>query len=350
MTPAAGNGHRFTWCVILMLMTVSQVTAAEQYGDRLAGLSAELLNPLAERQQPDAAGAMGRNRQDYVHVRFQMGLHQLVDYALVKQDQQALQAFYRAADYAMQHQQADGDFQVQLPAELNRGQTVGIADRTSGVAFFMYSLGSAAMALETSQWFSSATELVEHRAQLVVLKSQVADTLAFLLRHKVILFKADSRAPNRLLFNALAFYTLGQWLDHPSALTTADEFINLALSQVHPEGYFIEGGGYDSSYNGVATALCYRLLLLGHPHPALPDRCQAALNWQQSRVLPSGEISTTGNSRVNSRGQGESFMGRKKDVDVGHTTEALMLAALYHKDASLIIQARQILSHYLKQH
>ena len=151
------------------------------------------------------------------------------------------------------------------------------------------------------------------------------------------------------MFNALAFYTLGQWLDEPAVLTVATEFIEQALSQIHPDGYFIEAGGHDSSYNGVATALCYRLLLLGHPHPALPEVCANAMSWQRTRLMPTGEINTAGNTRVKPEGLGESFMGRSKDVDVGHTIEALMLAAIYHSDESFLEQARQVLSHYLQK-
>jgi len=349
MLLAGYPGRRITWFLIGISIAASQCAASDRYGDRLSGLSAELLRPLAKRQQPDNKGAMGRNRQAYVHVRFQMGLHQLADYALMSQDLRALQAFFRAAEYAMHHQQADGDFLVRLPAEMNRGQAVGIADRTSGVAFFMYSLGSAAMALESNQWFAESAELAVQRAQLASLKSQLPDTLTFLLHNRVILQQADSLAPNRLLFNALAFYTLGHWLEDATALSVADAFIEQALAQVHDDGYFIEAGGYDSSYNGVATALCYRLLLLGHPHPALPDVCAGALSWQQTRLLPSGEINAAGNSRVKAGGQGESFMGRQKDVDVGHTIEALMLAALYQSNESLTQQASQVLDYYLKK-
>ena len=73
-----------------------------------------------------------------------------------------------------------------------------------------------------------------------------------------------------------------------------------------------------------------------------------AIRWQQQRVLRSGEISTVGNSRVNSTDGGESFLGRKKDVDAGHTVEAFTLAAHYLNDSAYIDLAQQIVGFYRK--
>ncbi len=77
-----------------------------------------------------------------------------------------------------------------------------------------------------------------------------------------------------------------------------------ALSQRDAaRGYFIEGGGWDSSYNGVAAKLALELFTLLPSDPAPPIRREleiassCAMNWQKSRILTSGEISTEGNTR-----------------------------------------------------
>ena len=173
--------------------------------------------------------------------------------------------------------------------------------------------------------------------------------LTYLLNHREYLEAADQLAPNRLLFNGLAFYTLGKILNHDQAVKVASSFINAAVQQVHQEGYFIESGGFDSSYNGVATALGLRLLLMGYDKDNLDTVSRKAILWQKSRISETGEILTTGNSRVKPSGGGESFLGRTKDVDAGHTVEAFMLASQFFSDQESVELASNVLTHYREQ-
>ena len=71
-------------------------------------------------------------------------------------------------------------------------------------------------------------------------------------------------------------------------------------------------GGYDSSYNGVAIAVGYRLLLFHPDNKNLSKALEKAVYWLDSRVSNSGEVCLEGNSRVFVGG--ESFLGKEKGV------------------------------------
>ncbi|MFK8051774.1 MAG: hypothetical protein AB8F65_02280 [Woeseiaceae bacterium] len=315
------------------------------YGDRVATLSEPLSRLLAEKDQPNAAGAMGRNRRAYFHVRFQLGLHNLMNYGIVAQDERAFDAFVSAVEYAFNHQTEAGDFRIFLPPELEGQVEPGLTDLASGTAFFAASLGSALYAWDTSDWVQSAPELLDRRRRLIELNPSLEKMLSYLLDNHTRLMTADQNAPNRLLFTAVALQSLGLRLDSADALEGARAFVDQALSQLAPEGYFIEGGGYDSSYNGVATSLAIRLLMMGYQEEALASAASDALQWQRRKILATGEISTAGNTRVNPNA-GETFLGRKKDVDVGQTIEALMMGSVYFDDRSYLAIAESVVRFY----
>lgn len=334
--------------LLLALMCCADMSLAESghATDSLSSVHSHLTRPLAERVAPNVEGAMGRNRSGYFHVRFQMGLHHWVDHGLASHDPKAILKFVQAAEYALKHQLPNGDFQLIPPPRLAGKGQASSSDRASGVAFFIYSLGVGLHALQHSAWWQACERCDLLRPRLKAITQQLPASLEYLLAQQERLLAVDRQAPNRLLFNSLAFHGLSQLLGSQAAAEAADRFLQLAKGQAHAAGYFIEGGGYDSSYNGVATALCFRLLLMEYPDPTLTVVCDRALAWQVARILPRGEIDTTGNSRVRSDGTGEAFLGRVKDVDAAHTIEALMLASVLFPDRGYRAQAAQVLAHY----
>lgn len=332
----------------------AEITPAE-YGEQIASLPVHTTRRLAEAHKPTATGAIGRNRAAYFHVRFQLGIHHLTDYGLAARRPDVIDRFLTAVEFSLQHQQADGDYQLVIPDALKGTGRPSVADRASGVAFFASSVGLGLYALETNGWFQDADECATARSRVRKIKPRLRATLDYLLQHHQYLETADSRAPNRLLFDALAFETLGRLLRHKESQQVAATFVRRALTLVDPqEGYFIEGGGYDSSYNAVATALALRLLMMEQrqpdsEHASQPDLravCENAVRWQQQRILKSGEVSTIGNSRVKPDDAGESFLGKKKGVDVGHVVEAFLLASHTMQDKSFDALALQVLRFY----
>lgn len=112
----------------------------------------------------------------------------------------------------------------------------------------------------------------------------------------------------------------------------------------HTDGYFVEGAGYDSSYNAVAMAVGYRLLLSGAESRGLKAALQRTTQWQAGRVAPRGEISTVENSRVFNGG--ETFMGKEKGMDAAHAVKAFALAGVAENNPALFQTAHAVAAHY----
>lgn len=336
------------WVAVVFLAVAGNAVAWDaDYGVLYERMPADLTGQLARHVAPARDGAIGRNRNAYIHVRFQQGMHRLVQYGLAAREEGALLAFLDAADYAFRHQQPSGAFELTVPASWPRGTRVSAADRASGAAFFLASLGAGWVALETSLWVRQTDKGRRLLRRLDARKPQLARVLNLLKSQVAVLRKADRGAPNRLLLNALAFYACGRLLGDTEAMTIAGGFVRAAAAQVHRDGYFIEGGGYDSSYNGVATATALHLVAMGYHQHGLEAVAGGAIHWQAGRIAGSGEIRTQGNARVNPLAAGESFMGRKKDVDVAHSVEAFMLSAMVLGNTAHHQLARQVLKHYV---
>jgi len=306
--------------------TTYQVVDDLDYDHMLARIGEEKL--LRGVEQPDAEGALGRNKEGYFHVRFQVNMTSLSDYVVESQRIDGLEYVVSTVAYAFNHQEADGGFELVIPAHLLNSSDYTApteGDLASGTAFFASSLGITLLSLESSPWFVESTETEALRTALRTYDPAIERTLDYLLTHADLLKQYDAQAPNRLLFDALAYYSLGKYLDRADAIVLAQEFMELALVQTDAaQGYFIEGGGWDSSYNGVAIKLAMELYLLAD-EAAIKSRLAEAFiratAWQLSRIAGNGEVSTDGNTRVYAGG--ESFLGNEKGVDYVKVVRAL---------------------------
>lgn len=70
------------------------------------------LEKLASKSKPDSLGAIDRNRNGYFHVRFQMGMLHLSDYAIKARSTNALKMLLKSISYSFSYQNQDGDFQL----------------------------------------------------------------------------------------------------------------------------------------------------------------------------------------------------------------------------------------------
>lgn len=279
-------------------------------------------------EQPNSEGALGRNKNGYFHVRFQINMTSLSDYALVSERVDALQNFTQTLEYSFQHQLEDGSFQFNPPEDLLNSsdyQEPVEGDLESGTAFFASSLGISLLSLQHSTWYQNNNQIETYRSKITQQFVQIEKMLDYLLSKKEILKQYDAQAPNRLLFDALAYYTLGKYLERTDAEAAGIEFMELALELIDSEGkYFIEGGGWDSSYNGVAIKLAMELFSFmetGETKNKLANGFIGASLWQISRINEKGKVSTEGNTRVFPGG--ESFLGAEKGVDYTKIIRAL---------------------------
>ncbi|MDX2130316.1 MAG: hypothetical protein SFU91_14875 [Chloroherpetonaceae bacterium] len=312
----------------------------------LQSFDSNILQGLASVDVPNSEGAMSRNKNGYFHVRFQVGILAQSDYAVAKQNSQALEYAIKSIEYSFAKQQPDGNFELVVPPNL-ASQTPNQADLASGVSFFLASVGLALNNFEQSSWYNSTT-MASYKNRIEALRPKITLAANWLLAQKNILETADQNAPNRLFFNALALYGLGIWLNDNNLKNAGISFTNLGISKKHPEGYFLEGNGWDSSYQGVSLNVGFNL------YSILPNSLNLKANlwnclscasdWQKSRILASGEISTQGNIRVYPGG--ESFLGEPKQVDWIKSMVGLFAMGYYSNSNTYISVASKIKEFY----
>ncbi len=326
-----------------------QITNDLSYNDLLLQIGQAKLTRAVE--QPDADGALGRNKNGYFHVRFQVNMTSISDFAVAAERVDAVQYLLNTITYSFEKQNTDGSFEFSPPEELLNSPNYhppAIGDLESGTAFFASSLGLSLLSLQNSNWFLSSQETQAARAALELLKPSFEKTLDYLLNSRDILSQYDVNAPNRLLFDALAYYSLGTYLSRPDAQQAGLEFIDAALGLVDSvDGYFIEGGGWDSSYNGVAIKLAMELFsFIDNPNQKHNQReaISSATNWQISRIKESGEVSTEGNTRVYEGG--EAFLGVEKGVDYVKTVKALYYFGYLTDSPEVVALGDKVLDYY----
>lgn len=306
----------------------------------------DIIEKLATSNQTDASGALDRNKTAYFHVRFQMGISPLADYAVDAQNSTALEMVVRAIEYSFKYQLVDGDFQLVIPSDLVNTANATEGDKASGIAFFYSALGAGLLALQENSGYQ-AQLASKQRIEILIPKYQL--TLNFLKSKVTLLKQIDAVAPNRLFFDALAFYSMGKYLSDKDAMNIGIDFANLALAKKQPEGYFLEGTGYDSSYQGVGIAIGFRLLsVLQSDEPIrqiLYNNLACATRWEMSRIKTTGEISTEGNSRVYAGG--ETFLGKEKQVAYSNVIVALYNMYYYSGKEEYNDSANKVLAFYL---
>ncbi|MEI7421025.1 MAG: hypothetical protein WCK18_02985 [Prolixibacteraceae bacterium] len=306
----------------------------------------DVIEKLATSNQTDANGALDRNKTAYFHVRFQMGISPLADYAVDAQNSTALEMVVRAVEYSFKYQLQDGDFLLVIPPDLVNTGTATEGDRVSGTAFFYSALGAGLLALQENPGYQ-AQLAAKKRIEILIPQYQLS--LNYLKSKISLLKQIDADAPNRLFFDALAFYSMGKYLNDKESMRYGIDFANLALAKKQPEGYFMEGSGFDSSYQGVGIAMGFRLLsILVSDEPIrqiLYDNLACATRWEMTRIKPTGEITTDGNSRVYSGG--ETFLGKEKQVAYSSVLTALWNMYYYSGKEEYNDFANKVLAYYL---
>lgn len=313
----------------------------------MSKFDSEMLEKLASIETPNEEGALGRNKSGYFHVRFQMGLSAQADLAVGKQNSAALENAIKAIEYSFQHQLAAGDFELVVPSNLE-GETANESDLASGTAFFMAGLSLALLDFQMSDWYNSP-ENESKKNRIEVLRPAIILAGEWLKSKKEILLEADSEAPNRLLFDAIAFYGIGRWTNNPELQIISEKFISKALALKDTKGYFLELDGWDTSYQGVGINNGLNLYSILSDTSSLKtniwNEISCAGNWQKSRVLSNGKISSKGNTRVHLFG--ESFLGKRKKIDWVDTMSAFYLLYYYSENEIYLDKAKAIYKHYI---
>jgi hypothetical protein len=208
----------------------------------------------------------------------------------------------------------------------------------SGGAFFLGDACLGLLALEASPDADTVVPPAE-RAEVV---SRAVRATGWLATQADLLRGADAAAPNRLLFDAVTFQACGVLGATPAWRSLGADFAARAFARFDPAGYFIEGGGHDTSYQAVGISQAVNFLLAGgaDPDAATTQRLRTAAHWLAARIDAEGRLDSSGNTRT--CGGGESFLGEAKIVSLPTVFSALAYVGVPPDDRPLLDAAARI--------
>jgi hypothetical protein len=288
----------------------------------------------------DDRGLIGRNREygRLVSPRFQLGAGAALRIGLQAEPQLAINGF-RAIEAATLAVAPDGEVVSIEPPDAPIGVKLSAGDKASGAAFFMADACPALLALRAS---ADAARIADTARQEQAIAA-IGRGLHWLSAQADELEKVDRAAPNRLLYDALAYHSCAVLTDNRDARVLSERFVALALSQTRKDGVFVEKGGSDSSYQAVSLRLALDLLLTGYDG-ADAEKLQAAWQsgtiWLGNRIMADGRIDSSANTRT-CKGS-ESFLGVPKKVSPPGVFGALIYAGELIPSAGLVAAAGRL--------
>jgi hypothetical protein len=293
-------------CVVLLFFPASG--AAQQLA-ALRKMPADLLRYTGG-AHCDSSGMVGYNRGGFKSPAFQCGAMLYMIRATLRGDQHGVDEGWRVIDATFRQQTDKGGFSQQ-------GAPHG---GCSAAAFWLAEVNQAMLVLRESDLGANYKDRIDQ------LKPKIHRAARWLAEpaHQERLKRDDADAPNRLLFDALAYGLSGVLTDDAELKQLGRRFVDLAMTQFRQrDGVFLEKGGPDSSYQAVA-ALKLQVWVIYFPGKQLEAAIDRAIHWELGRIGPDGRVDVTGNTRT---GQGqEQWMGHDKDVNLSEIT----LALLYH--------------------
>jgi hypothetical protein len=293
----------------MLVLALFAVSAAAQQLAVLQKIPRDLL-PFTGGARPDAQGMVGYNQGGFKSPEFQRGAMHYLMRAVVEGNAKSVDDAWRAIDATFQQQMETGGFS-------RKGAPHG---GPAAAAMWLAELDQAVLVLR-----ESALE-PQYRNRIAHLVPKIHAAARWLAQpiYQERLQRADAQAPNRLLFDALAYGLSGVLAEDADLKRLGRRFVDLALTLYRPsDGVFLEKGGADSSYQAVA-AWNLQVWLLYLPDAKLEAVVNRAVAWELGRIQPDGQVEVAGNTRTG-LGQ-EQWMGHSKGVNLSEIT----LCLLYH--------------------
>ena len=289
----------------------------------------------------DDRGLIGKNRQYgfMVSPRLQLGAGAALRVGVHKADTALARAGFRAIEAGTAAIDENGAVISKKPPDAHATAGLSEGDKASAAAFFLSDACSGMLALGAAVNAGSIAD--KQRRDNVFAK--LGRAARWLTSQIAALQRVDKAAPNRLLFDALAFQACGKLVGDVKVQAAADSFVTMALAHAREDGVFIEKGGSDTTYQAVAVRLSLDLLLTGYSADNLKEldhAWQRGATWLGTRILPDGRIDSAGNTRTCSGG--ESFLGAEKKVWPPSVYGALVYAGELRGDAPLLNAAARL--------
>jgi hypothetical protein len=321
----------FIYCLAIPCLLTLCASAAAQQLKLLEKMPGDLLRHTGG-AKPNDKGWAGHNQTDFRSPEFQCGAMHYMTLAIVRRDERGIDEGWTAIDATFREQNDAGGFS--RPGLPHGGP--------SAAAIWLAELDQAVLILRESRFAP------KYKKRIDDLLPKIRKTARWLAepRHQEQLKLADVDAPNRLLFDALAFGLSSVLLDDTNAELKAKlqqlgrRFVDLAMAKYREsDGVFLERGGHDSSYQAVA-ALKLQIWTLYFPDRKLEAAADRAVRWELGRIGADGQIDVAGNTRTG-LGQ-ERWMGHEKDVNQSEVTLCLLYYYARTGDADALAAARRI--------
>ena len=317
--------------------TAPAVRPALREYDVLRAFPAGRLSALGVSDLPDAKGLTGSNRAhgSWVESGPQRGSCRAVIAAVVADDLARADDAWRGIEVAFTHQRADGGFESKPQANGKISSAFNANVETA--YFFLQELGRAILVIRQSPH-------ADHfKARIAALTPKLRLAAAYINSGYDTIIPKVGHSVNRVIIAAKAFGTCGVVLGDDQLIAQAKKLIAHAITLRDKEGVFIENGGRDSSYN-VVSILFGSVLALHVPLPEFEAVLPAAVAWQISRVLPTGEVDVTGNTRTGVGKEPDAF-GKAKTVNYKEVVAALTLYGTIHRDAAALAAADRVFAY-----
>lgn len=317
----------------LALATDAPRSALREY-DILRAFPPGRLATLAAGDIPDAKGLTGSNRENgsWLESGPQRGSARGVLAAVVLDNLPLADQAWRGIELAFSHQRPDGGFDA-----VDRPNGTSAKDLPAAVEtayFFLQEVGRAILVIRQSP------HEAHFHDRIVALLPKIRRGTDFLTAGFPTIIPKVGHAVNRVLIAAKAFGTCGVVLGDEKLLALSRQLVAHAITLRDKEGVFIENGGRDSSYN-VVSILMGQVLALHVPLPEFEAILPAAVAWQLTRVLPTGEIDVRGNTRTGV-GKEKSYFGTPKKVNYNEVILALTYYGLVHRDQAALDAATRV--------
>ena len=286
---------------------------------------------------PDAHGFTGNNRAHgkWIESGPQRGSCRGVIAAVVAGDLAAADNAWRGIEVAFAHQRPDGGFIAHPQA--NGKVASAFPANVETAYFFLQELGRAILVIRQSPHAAHFT------ARLALLEPKLRRAADYINSGFDTIVPKVGHSVNRVIIAAKAFGTCGVVLGDDKLIAQARRLIAHALTLRDKEGVFIENGGRDSSYN-VVSILFGSVLALHVSLPEFEAVLPAAVAWQLTRVLPTGEIDVKNNTRTGVGKEANAF-GQAKKVNYTEVVLALTTYGLIHRDQAALDAATRVFNY-----
>ncbi len=292
----------------------------------------------------DKSGLLGRNRKwgKLYSPRFQLGAGKGLRITLVAGDLGRAKKAYLGIKKGTEAIEENGYIRTMIPETIARGRSLSEGGIASAAAFY---LGDACLGIIAMEARMGVNKIANKKSRKMT-KKAIDRGIAWLLTQQEVLMKYDHHAPNRLLFDALAFQACGVLAHNEPSIKAASIFVQNAIQLLKPEGYFLEGGGWDTSYQAVSINVGKDVLLAGFQSSELENSLYKAAVWLEKRIDNSGRVNSSGNKRTCEGG--ESFLGNPKKIALDDVFMSLAYLGMMKQDKKLLNAAKRVSMWYTK--